>query len=103
MWACGLPIVGTNVGGMPYLVRDGSDAILVPSEDDQAMANACLELLAKPEMALRLSENGRARAEALTWHRVKPIWEQVLFRNENVSSTEPAEVGMGSSGRPLQR
>src|SRR5438445_6491564 len=37
MWACGLPIVGTDVGGMPYLVRNRIDGILVKSEDHQSM------------------------------------------------------------------
>ena len=78
MWACGLPIVGTDVGGMPHLVRDGIDAILVPSEDHRAMADACSRLLSRPELAVRLSVNGRARAEALTWPRVKPLWDRVL-------------------------
>ena len=78
MWACGLPIVGTNVGGMPHLVRDRIDALLVPSEDHRAMADACDQLLSQPQLALRLSVNGRARAEGLTWPRVKPLWDQVL-------------------------
>jgi glycosyltransferase involved in cell wall biosynthesis len=79
MWACGLPIVATRVGGMPHLVRNGEDAVLVPSEDHQAMANACLELLSNPQEAARLSANGRARAEEFTWQHVKPLWEQALF------------------------
>jgi len=79
MWACGLPIVGTNVGGMPYLVRNGSDGILVESEDHEGMANACLELLSNTELARKLSLNGRARAEQLTWERVKPMWERALL------------------------
>jgi glycosyltransferase involved in cell wall biosynthesis len=79
MWACGLPIVGTNVGGMPYLVRHRVDGILVDSDDDRAMANACLELLSDRELARTLSRNGRARAEALTWEKIKPAWEKVLL------------------------
>jgi glycosyltransferase involved in cell wall biosynthesis len=79
MWACGLPIVGTNVGGMPYLVRNGVDAILVPTEDHQAMATACLEILSDGRLAERLSVEGRSRAEELTWRRAMPIWEHALF------------------------
>ena len=63
---------------MPHLVRDGIDALLVPSEDHGAMADACGQLLSRPELAERLSVNGRARAEALTWARVKPLWDRVL-------------------------
>ena len=78
MWASGLPIVGTRVGGMPDLVRQRQDAILVESEDHQAMAEACFELLANPELSETLCCNGRARALSLTWEQVKPLWEQAL-------------------------
>jgi glycosyltransferase involved in cell wall biosynthesis len=83
MWACGLPIVGTKVGGMPYLVRHRVDSILVASEDYQAMADACLELLSDRELARTLSRNGRIRAEELTWERIKPVWIKALALDEN--------------------
>lgn len=79
MWACGLVVVATRVGGVPELVEDGSDAWLVPSEDFEAMANACCSLLSTPEVAERLSKNGRRRAEHLSWQQVRPLWEQALF------------------------
>jgi L-malate glycosyltransferase len=79
MWASGLPIVATKVGGIPYLIRDREDGILVQSENFQAMADACLELLSDAELARRLSRNGRARAAELTWERVKPNWEKALM------------------------
>jgi len=89
MWACGLPIVGTNVGGMPYLVKDGVDAILVPSEDHAAMAEACLKLLAEPILVERLSLSGRRRSEGLTWAHVKPMWERTLFAALRSSQLRP--------------
>ena len=79
MWACGLPVVGTRVGGMPYLVRDRVDGILVESEDYEALAAASLELLSNPALAGALSCNGRARALELTWEHVKPAWERALL------------------------
>ncbi|HQU29014.1 MAG TPA: glycosyltransferase family 4 protein [Nitrospirales bacterium] len=82
MWACGLPIVGTNVGGMPYLVRDNEDAILVESEDFQAMAEACLNLLSNADLARRFSNNGRRRVQELVWERIKSAWLKALFVNE---------------------
>lgn len=78
MWACGLPIVGTNVGGMPYLVRNYEDAILVESEDIHAMAEVCFKLLSEPDLAQRLSRNGRLRAEEFSWERVKKTWFYAL-------------------------
>ena len=79
MWASGLPVVATNVGGTRYLIRDGEDGILVPSDDHNAMAEACLRLLGNPELAMKLSSNGRARGEALTWEAVAPAWQEALF------------------------
>jgi glycosyltransferase involved in cell wall biosynthesis len=78
MWACGLPIVGTNVGGMPYLVRNGIDGILVESDDHNSMADASFKLLSDSHLAKTLSRNGRDRALSLTWDRVKPLWENAL-------------------------
>lgn len=42
--ACGLPAVATAVGGTPALVKDGETGFLVPSEDEQALANAIAKL-----------------------------------------------------------
>src|SRR5262249_20622300 len=78
MWACGLPIVGTNVGGMPYLIRNTEDGILVESENYRAMADACFELLSNRDLATTLSRKGRARATEFTWDCVKPLWEKAL-------------------------
>jgi glycosyltransferase involved in cell wall biosynthesis len=79
MWACGLPIVATNVGGVPYMVKNGDDGILVASGDCQAMADACIELLVNSDLARKLSINGRARAMELTWDHVRPMWQKTLF------------------------
>ena len=98
MWASGLPIVATNVGGIPDLVRDGEDAILVPSEDHRAMAAACLDMLKHPAGASRLAANGRARAEALSWPRVRPMWERVLFGRSEGSYPTPSELGVQPQG-----
>jgi L-malate glycosyltransferase len=86
MWACGLPIVCTNVGGMRYLVRNGIDGIFVKSEDYEAMADACFELLSNNELAKTLSCNGRERALGLTWERVKPLWEEALLLHNQTTT-----------------
>lgn len=85
MWACGLPIVGTEAGGMPYLVRNGMDGILVKSDDYFTMAQACLKLLSDKEIAATLSRNGRKRAEELTWESIRPAWEKALSLNRKLS------------------
>lgn len=61
--ACGLPVLATSVGGVPEIVRDGIDGLLVPAGDDDELREA-LRLLAKDEDARRaFSRNGRRRVE----------------------------------------
>lgn len=76
--ACGLPVVSTNAGGLPYLLEDGHDALLVPSGDDRGMAEAVRRLLMDPELAARLSTNAREKVEGFDWSAVIPQWKQVL-------------------------
>lgn len=43
--ACGVPVIGTNVGGLPEVVRDGETGALVPVGDVEALADSALEFL----------------------------------------------------------
>ena len=76
--ACGLCVVSTNVGGIPYLLHDGEDALLVPLNDAEAMANAIRRILTEPGLAERLSHNARKKAEQFDWSVVLPQWEKLL-------------------------
>jgi glycosyltransferase involved in cell wall biosynthesis len=73
--AMGLPV---NVGGRPDLLTDGDTGLLVPDDDDEAMADAVLRLLRDPALSQRLSSNGRKLAESLSWERVYPRWSAVF-------------------------
>ena len=77
--ACGLCIVSTNVGGIPYLLDHERDALLVPPDDAEAMAAAVRRILREPGLAARLSENARRKAERFDWSIVLPQWEQLLL------------------------
>jgi len=69
--ACGLPVVTTAAAGIPYMVQDEVDALLVPVDDWKAMAEAVVRLLEDPALAARLSENGRRNAERCGWPAVR--------------------------------
>lgn len=78
--ACGLCVVSTKVGGIPYLIDDGTHALLVPPDDPEAMASAVLRVLEDPALAARLSRQGRERVESFSWNQVLPAW-QTLFQD----------------------
>jgi len=78
--AFGLPVVATAVGGIPYLLRDGQDALLVPAHEAVAMAAAVARLIAEPALAARLSEAGRALARRCAWPAVAGLWDAAFAR-----------------------
>ena len=57
--SCGLPIIATNVGGIPEQVQDGENGILVPVKHPEEIAEAALKLNADPELAARMGVNAR--------------------------------------------
>lgn len=63
--AYGMAAVATRVGGIPEVVDDGADGLLVPPEDPAALVAALGKLAADPELRRRLGTAARARAESL--------------------------------------
>jgi glycosyltransferase involved in cell wall biosynthesis len=76
--ALGLPVITTNVGGIPSLVKDGENAILINPNDHNAMAMAIGQLNQDPEKVQKLSRNGRINAENFDWNVVKEKWNSLL-------------------------
>ena len=76
--ALGLPVISTNVGGVPYLLTHNENALLVNTDDDSAMADAIDRLLTTPALVEKLTFNGRALAETFSWEVVKKDWVKVL-------------------------
>lgn len=63
-WARRLPVVAAAAAGPAWLIEDGTDGLLVPVDDAEALAAAVGRLAAGTELAVRLAEGGRARFEA---------------------------------------
>lgn len=76
--ALGLPVVSTNAGGMPFLIEDGVDGLLVPQGDEKAFAATVSHLLDHPELALQISQKARQKVELYDWEVVKYQWYEVI-------------------------
>lgn len=59
----GLPVVVTRVGGIPEVVTDGVEALLVPPSDPSALASALRRLIDDVQLRRRLGDAGRTRAQ----------------------------------------
>jgi len=76
--ATSLPIVATNVGGIPTTVTDGVDALLVPPKDPAALAAAIDRIIEDGELRRALIRNGLRSARHLTVDRFAELVQSVL-------------------------
>ncbi|MCK5815852.1 MAG: glycosyltransferase, partial [Flavobacteriaceae bacterium] len=79
--AMGLPVVTTNVGGIPYLLKDGEDAFLVPSNDHVAMTLKIIEIIEGEVNIQQILQAARTKVEQFDWSVVKNGWID-LFEND---------------------
>jgi glycosyltransferase involved in cell wall biosynthesis len=56
-----IPCIATQVAGIPELVRDGIDGLLVAPSDEHGLAGAIARLMDDPELRLRLGRSSRRR------------------------------------------
>ena len=76
--ATGKPVIGSNVGGIPSVIRDGYNGLLVPPNDPRALANELSDLFDRDGHRLvEMGKNGRELAETLDWSLVAKRTEEV--------------------------
>jgi glycosyltransferase involved in cell wall biosynthesis len=76
--ASGLPVVSTNVGGIPYLLKNEDTALLVQSHDAAGMSAAIERLVRDPGLGHALVSRGRQLILQHTWEAVVPRWARAL-------------------------
>ncbi|WP_347924965.1 glycosyltransferase family 4 protein [Pontimicrobium sp. SW4] len=76
--ALGLPIVSTNVGGMPFLIEDNKTGILVNENDICDMVKAINTICKNEETAKHLVNNARKQVEKFDWSNIKGLWHNIL-------------------------
>jgi D-inositol-3-phosphate glycosyltransferase len=88
--ACGAPVIGSNVGGIKYTVRDGRTGFLVPPRDPEALGERLAQLLTRPKLAARFSRESIHRVnQHFTWQQVAcqiaAVYDEVLAESQTVN------------------
>jgi len=77
------PVIGSDVGGIPYVIDNEQSGLLVPPKDPEALADAIIEILTNPQLAKKMGENGYKKVkENFLWdkqiEKTKKIIEESL-------------------------
>ncbi|HET8586923.1 MAG TPA: glycosyltransferase, partial [Candidatus Limnocylindria bacterium] len=101
--ACGTPVVGANVGGIKFSVRDGETGYLVPARDPDALAERIAHLYEHPKLLSLFRRQSISRVNDLfTWERiaraVAEVYEEVLSAGRVARVEAPHEREVLSAG-----
>lgn len=81
--ALGLPVVSTNVGGLPFLLNHEENSFLCDPNDDANMAQFILQLQNSEQKSLQLSTKARETAVLYSWTNVQIQWAQLINKFQN--------------------
>ncbi|MGI8556189.1 MAG: glycosyltransferase family 4 protein, partial [Pyrinomonadaceae bacterium] len=77
-FACGLPVISSNAGGIPYLVKNGETGILVEKNDDKSLALQALGLLENNERAQKIIRRALNESQKYTAAKVLEEWRDIF-------------------------
>ena len=75
--AFGLPIAASNVGGIPEVIEDGVNGLLIPPQDPEALVNALRRLLEDASLCDRMARANRARAAEFDTDHMTTAYETI--------------------------
>ncbi|MDX2154540.1 MAG: glycosyltransferase [Bryobacteraceae bacterium] len=101
--ACGTPVVGANVGGIKFTVRDAETGYLIPPNDPTALADRLADLYKHPRLMSVLSRQAIRRVNDLfTWQKVSSalaaVYEEVLTAGMQGHGVETDQLGIIARG-----
>ncbi|HEY0003478.1 MAG TPA: glycosyltransferase family 4 protein [Pyrinomonadaceae bacterium] len=89
-FASGLPVVTTNAGGIPYMVRHEETGLMVQMNDHQALAASALRLLDEEGLAVKIARQAHAECDKYRWSAVRGEWLRLY--QEVMAGKETAEI-----------
>jgi glycosyltransferase involved in cell wall biosynthesis len=94
--ACGVPPIGTRVGGIPDVIQDGENGLLIEPKNSSAIADAIIRLLSDPVLRKRLSEKGLETSRKFEWsgitEKIDGIYDKIIQNSKckNQNDHRPA-------------
>lgn len=84
--ASGLPVVASRVAGIPDVVQDGENGLLVAEKDPRELAEALERIIRRPELRQKLGDSARSSVlERLTWDHITGRYHEVLRESVGAS------------------
>ncbi|KAF5086884.1 D-inositol-3-phosphate glycosyltransferase [anaerobic digester metagenome] len=75
--ACGLPVVSSKLGGIPDIVQNGKNGIIVEPGDIEALADALKELVENDDLRVKMSSEGKSMSEDYSWTKIAEETEKI--------------------------
>lgn len=100
--ACGTPVIGADVGGISFTVRNGETGILVPPQQPQQLSAAIVDLINDERKRTRFAVNALKHVRSFTWNKISEsiaqLYEQCIpMRREKEAIEQIKDTFMGSS------
>ncbi len=81
-FASGLPVISTNVGGIPYMVEHGDSGLLAEANDHDMLGQYLIHVVENPAESLAMTEKASQYIDKLSWLNIKDSWLD-LYKNLN--------------------
>jgi glycosyltransferase involved in cell wall biosynthesis len=113
--AAGKPVIASNIGGIPDLVKHGHTGILVPPADEANLAGAIVRLVSNPKEARRMGELARIHSQRFSLEtmieKIDAIYDDLIFSPKKIIKLKPVASGsydseltdLSSSHQTLQK
>ena len=75
--ASGIPLVGSNLGGIPDIIKEGENGLLAKPCDHQSLANSLLTLLKDNDLRHKMGNKGRKMVTDYSWDKIAKTTENL--------------------------
>ncbi|MBA2527271.1 MAG: glycosyltransferase family 4 protein [Pyrinomonadaceae bacterium] len=93
--ASGVPVVTTDAGGIPYIVKHEETCLMIARNDHDAMAASAFRLLDDDELAVQIARRAREASRKFTWTAVKDEWLKLYGELASPKTVEATAQAVG--------